>query len=159
VKGNYIVTSTMNRSHAEYTATVTMTGAAVQTYSGHDLLTGMRLRIDKSGGSVTAEAGTTNFMVKALEIVNGTFYAPSGTLYITQLYDDDKVFYIESAGTCNHNSGTLRFDSITDDNSWYGINVPSGTEVNNLTFIGCSHQYSGPGNYWSENFTIVTLGN
>ncbi|MFN5062904.1 MAG: hypothetical protein ACK5GN_08650, partial [Pseudomonadota bacterium] len=119
------------------------TGNQTYSYTGG---TSPSIEIDKTAGSVSAAAGTTELEMRAFTLTQGTFNAPTGNLTVFPITISAATVFTYTAGTFNHSSGTLRFRNV---GIWapggavtYSISIASALTVNNLTYeAGTSTAY------------------
>lgn len=145
VRGNI----TLDKEARGGTTVLELTGTANQTYTlsaGGDIKDCLPiLRVNKTGGSVTAAGGTTLLCIASLELVQGSFSAPTGTLRISPTPNSAQTVLTEAAGTTfNHSNGTVLFEKLANSFINNTINVTSNLEFFNITFGGghscCSSQ-------------------
>jgi hypothetical protein len=124
---------------------LTFVGTGAQTYSYAAGGQTARLRINKTGGSVSPAGGTTAIQVNGFEMLAGTFNAPSGVLSVgmnigCQLYNTpecprdatghgDCTVFLMSGGTFNAGTGTVSFVPAEEENATYTGNFLLDTEV------------------------------
>ncbi len=66
--------------------------------------------IDKSGGTFGPGLGQTDLACQMLSLVNGTFTAPPGSMFIGGSWAANFTILDQSGGTFNHNNGKVFFD-------------------------------------------------
>jgi hypothetical protein len=128
VYGNISVSAWHGWQYTNELATVKLKGSANQTYAwtgGQGWWSSIALVIDKTGGTVTQAAGTTDVAFGTLSLVLGSFTAPSGTMVLnfqnatnTGLAGDRTVFTSASGFTFNHNNGRVYFAHY---DGWSGL--------------------------------------
>jgi len=93
------------------TATILMNDPVVdQTYNNASAARFAHLRVNKAAGSVNPGIGTTDFLVQQFTLDAGTFNAPTGSFNVGGVWTGNPTLFTYSAGTFNHNNGTVRFD-------------------------------------------------
>lgn len=85
------------------------TGIQVYTSTTAGTRTGV-LVVAKPSGAVVPASGTTTLGVQGLQVRNGSFTAPTGTLTIGGTLPGSSVLFIHAGGSFVHNSGTVEFD-------------------------------------------------
>ncbi len=106
VQGNIIIGAGADGG----SATIYCNNSAAQTYQSSSTARLAHLKIDKPAGSVTPTGGTTQLALQRFTLLNGSFTAPSGTLYIGGYYGSSQTLLTHSGGTFNHNNGTVSID-------------------------------------------------
>lgn len=162
LEGNLIVGASAygGRAYIEFV------GSAAQTYaySAGGEAPGIRLN---SGQSLSAASGTTDFQAAAIDIVDGTFNSPSGTLQIagvsTMTSRTQTVFKVDPAATFNP-PATLRFESEYSGGCGSGSGQPGIDVSNNFTVqnveVSLPTNLCGPGELNVLNgSTLVVNGN
>jgi hypothetical protein len=119
---------------------VTMKGASAQTYGYNGTSVGVKMTVDKTGGSLTAS--TANVNLSTLNVTNGNFTAPTGnlTVGVTGWHENGSktVMTLASPAQYIDSGGTLIFNGYDD---WvaayqYTYNFNGVLNVTNATFIG-----------------------
>jgi len=117
--------------------TITLSGAASQTYSYETGGTAPNIKVNKSTGSVVPAPGTTDFRMGTLTLEQGSFTAPTGTItvgYFTPT-TDTKLLDFASGTTFTANSGTLNLQTASVPNCVainLTVDVATTQTVNNL---------------------------
>ena len=98
------------------------------------------------------EGGNTNFTTPVFTLAGGTFTAPSNTMTIANTLSTSHAIFTYTAGTFNHNNGTLRIRSwFFGDGHTHTIDLNGGSlAVNHLTYTG--------GNYYPNRSVFYALG-
>jgi hypothetical protein len=114
-----------------------LNGTGTQTYTYTGGIT-PKVEIDKTAGSVTAAAGTTDFLVNSFTLTQGTFNAPTGNLTIYPMTGENESPFTYTAGNFNHSNGTLRLRSMPKYTvgvvPTYTISIAAAVSVNNLQY-------------------------
>jgi hypothetical protein len=96
---------------------------------------GPSLIINKTGGIVSAAAGTTTSLFQKFTLTSGTFTAPTGNLDIGGIAGASPTIFSMTGGTFNHNNGTVRFVgyqsttatvSVPSNSIFYSVSVAAG---------------------------------
>jgi hypothetical protein len=118
--------------------TVTLNGTVNQTISGTNAGTGPNIAIQKSAGTVTTTS--TDLYVTSLAIIQGTYTAPSGTLALSFIAQNQTLplLSVSTGQTFNHNNGTI----LANPRTWNCASVTGVFDVdatltlNHLTING-----------------------
>jgi hypothetical protein len=94
--------------------------------------------VDKTSGSVSPAAGTTELSVQGFELANGTFNAPTGVFTIGGTFNSNATLFQHTGGVFNPGTGTVEFDPFRNSCSTttYTIDLISASGFNSLTFNG-----------------------
>lgn len=129
LKGNVILTNNAWGG----AGVIHMNGTGNQTYTGVANSILPTLTIEKASGTVTPEAGTTDFGVNSFSLIQGSFTAPSGTFLIQpeSWPVNSGNFWVGNGTTYAHNSGLVR---MTTDMPWtpFSISILSSSSFWNL---------------------------
>ena len=130
------------------TATITMNGSANQEY----IFTGdafggtaPNLIINNPGNTVSAATGTTDFRVRSLDVQNGTFASPTGTLTMHGLSDTDMTLFKVAAPGAHTENGTTKFlvDKPSDGLTTFTIDLVDGFTFSNPVILDQDNPGSG----------------
>jgi hypothetical protein len=162
--GSLFVNKAVPNSTTNY---VRMVGTGLQEYTFQpgSFVTNT-LKIDKPSGAVQAASGTTDLSLFSLELLQGSFTAPSGvlTLGTDVLATTSMNSILVSAGTTfNHNNGTTKFAlsraSSCSCNTTGTLNVTGGTTFNNVEIAAQPNSGGWTNTNSSGGSTISVLGN
>lgn len=135
---------------------VTFVGSGNQEYNDTSTYYGSRVAVNKPSGMVTPGIGTTNLYISALDVVTGSFTAPTGDFFLGR-YDctSMNVLRVAAGATFNHNSGHLRISAGRGSTSSCGptktLDFQPGFTVHHLTFYG-----NATAGGWHDNFTSAS---
>ncbi|MFN4896123.1 MAG: beta strand repeat-containing protein, partial [Pseudomonadota bacterium] len=122
------------------------------------------IQINKTSGTVSPHASTSDLTTRALTLSNGTFTAPGGTLLILPILTTNTTVFTFTAGTFNHSNGTVKFgnESAVGGNNTYTISLPSALTLNNLIFETGTSSLAGEldrtWNLSGANSTVIVDG-
>ncbi len=92
------------------TATIQVTGTNVQEYNNLTTARFSHILVDKSANALSAGAGTTDLRCTRFSLLNGTFNAPSGEMFIGGTWATNVTLLDNSGGIFNNNGGKVTFD-------------------------------------------------
>lgn len=121
------------------------------------------MRIAKSSGQVLPEVGVTNIWLYGLDLVQGSFTAPTGTLILgvgSWSTVSMNSLSIASGTTFATNGGTVRFGlyRLGSSNATANIVVPAGFEFNHVE-VTASAESGGWYSFITSATTVVVAGN
>ena len=112
---------------------INFVGNGNQTYG----YTGARRRtggviINKTGGTVQAAPGTTEFDVTTFQLISGSFKAPTGTFYVRGTSGADGLIFRHTGGSFDHGNGTLRILTYWSGQNWKEIYILNSTRFHHV---------------------------
>lgn len=110
------------------------------------------IRTEKTAGRVLPGAGTSNIWLRGLEVIQGTFEAPTGTLRLghkTTTSTTMNSLEVASTATFLTNGGTVHFslERSGSNNTTTTVVVPPGFEFDNVRVTSVA-----PSSGWYSNF-------
>lgn len=137
-------------------ATITMNGNGAQTYAYSAGGKTAKLVVDTTG--TVSPAGTTALSSRTLNLVNGTFTAPSGTLTVGNVGANETGFSTAPGTTFNNSNGTVSFTELSSCNAYtMTVSLAAGHTLYNAIINGvdggCNGNY---GTVTTSSTVIVT---
>ncbi len=118
------------------TGTITVDGTGAQQYStAAGAVRTCQLVVNKSAGSFTPMAGTTDFYMQSFSLLAGDFTAPSGNMNVGGTWTTSQTLFNHGGGTFAHNNGTVvvnPYCSVGSQLTWT-IDVLPTTALYNVT--------------------------